>query len=229
MNLTPHIKHVVLALIIAATLLFGVWKVSAHLEGVNHDQVVLDKAKIDADLEKAKIQASQTNVDSIALQTQLSILTASNADLKANVLNLRAQLDMQRKKDDTLQPDDLLGRWATLLGTSPTEFKADSGGIKASLTASHATVDALEQIPVLQDEADKAAANSTEKDKTIGKQAQVITDTNNELVTAKKTIGDNIDKCTAEKKELKDKQAKRNVFVAVVGFLLGVVFKAKAI
>ncbi len=224
MILTPHSKHLILAAIAGVLVLLISWKVVAHLDGTAHDQAVLAKAQVDADFQKAKLQAGQTQADKTALQSQLNNLAASNANSRAEIQALRSQLADQRKQDTTLNPNDLAGRWATLIGTSATEIKASTNGIEASIPAAHATVDALEEVPELKEEAKKQAANSVEKDNTLQSQQKLIASTEAELGTCKKTVVDQDTACKAEIKAVKATARKHAVWSAIGGFIGGLLF-----
>lgn len=223
MVLSPHLKHVILGFILAVVVLAVSWKVVSHLDGVAHDQAVLAKAKLDADLQLAKTQAAQTQTDKTALQNQLNSLVASNAQLQASVAALRSQLANQRKTDATLAPDALAARWGTLLSLPPTEIKPTADGLLASAVAAHATVDALEELPVLKQEEKEAIANSADKDSVIQSQKKVIADSETELLTCKKTITDQDTACKKEIKAVKAAARKHNFMSALGAFIGGFV------
>lgn len=225
--ISAHEKHIILGVIVAVVLLVGSWKVIAHLDGVAHDQAVLAKAKVDADKELAKTQAVQSATDKADLQKQLNSLAASNASLQASVAALRSQLANQRKQDAALAPDALADRWATLINVQSTEIKPAADGITASVTAAHATVDALEELPVLRQEEKNAIVNSANKDAVILKQQKVQQDTDAELVTCKKTTTDQDIACKKEISAIKAAARKHSFIYSAVAFVAGIIFKTK--
>lgn len=224
MTLTAHSKHVILAVIISIFLLLVSYKLVAHFDGIAHDQAVLAKSQVDADLQKAKIQAGQTAQANQALQVQLTALAASNANLASRVSSLQNQLVNQRKQDDTLNSNDLAIRWATLLGTSPSEIKPSANGIETTSSAAHSTVNALEEIPVIKQEEQALRDNSVEKDKTIQSQKNSLDSTTAELTTCKKTVVDQDTACKAEVKAVKAAARKHAVWSAIGGFIGGLIF-----
>lgn len=229
MNLTPHIKHVILALIIAASILLLTWKIAAHNEAVDHDQVVLDKAKVDADVEKAKLQANQTAQANADLKNQMAALVASNNKLRADVATLQTTLANQKKQNDSATPSQLADRWCVLIALNGCNFTSTESNITAPLPEAHATVNALEEVPALRQENKLLTDNSAEKDKTISKQQLSLSSTQSELDTCKVTIQDKDNLCKKQISELKAKAVKRNVVLSVISFISGIIFKTKVL
>ena len=224
--MSPHIKHLAIAALVAVVVLLCVWKVIAYAGNTAHDARVLAEAQLKEDLEKAKVQAQATAQDKQALQGQLNALAASNDALRRDLASLRAQLADQRARNDSLAPDALSERWSMLLGL-PGQIQPSAGGIVASLPAAHATVNQLEEIPILKAEAQKTAANSSQKDATIGRLQAVQLDLENELATCKKTVADSAKLCDAKVSEQKAKGRKRNVVVAVLAAVGGFLIRSK--
>ncbi len=227
MILTPHLKHLILAVIAGVLILLISWKVIAHLDGTAHDQAVLAKAQVDADLQKAKLQSQQTQVDKTALQNQLNILAQSNANLASKVSSLQNQLSDQRKQDASLNPNDLAGRWAGLVGFAPSEIQPTLTGLSVSLNASHSTVDALEEIPVIKQEEQALKDNSVQKDNTIGSLQKTLGSTEAELNTCKQTVKDQDVACKAEIKAVKAAERKHNVWATIGGIIVGIFVEKK--
>lgn len=225
--MSPHIKHLLIAALVAVVVLGVTWKVLAHFDGKAHDARVLAEQTLKEDLDKAKVQAAATASDKQALQGQLSALTASNDALRRDLASLRAQLANQRQQNDAMAPDALSARWSMLIGTPAGEVTPAANGLNVTLPAAHQTVNQLEEIPVLKAEAQKTAANSSQKDATIGRLQTVQLDLENELATCKKTVADSGKLCDAKVAEQKAKARKRNVVVAVLAAIGGFLIRSK--
>ncbi len=224
MALTVHSKHVILAAIIAIVLLLVSWKIVAHYDGLAHDSAVLAKAQVDADLQKSKIQASQTASDKADLKKQVDILTQSNIITKNELASIRSKLDDQKAKNVTLSSVDLAARWETLLSLDSAEMKPQSDGIFVTMIGARTTVNALEELPALRQEIEKKDVNSKEKDNTISSLQKSLGSTEAELTTCKKTVIDQDDSCKKQIKDIKAQARKHSVWAALGGFVGGLIF-----
>jgi hypothetical protein len=221
MTITPHLKHVILAILAAGMILLITWKVLAHMDLVDHDQVVLAQQQLKVDQQTAKTQAATTKTDDSALQRQVNILTASNRALVTSVASLQQQLASQRSKDAAMAPDALSARWQSLINAG--SIQVQPSGILADLTASHATVDKLESLPVLRAELDQTKANSAQKDKAILGEQNLVADVQAELGTCKKVTQDADAACQAQIKEVKASARKRAFWYAIGSFISGII------
>lgn len=124
------------------------------------------------------------------LLTQLATQKANfDATLKANqaqVTLLLSQLKQRQVQDNALPLPELGARWSTLLNLPPAAIVATPDN-KLTLTsdASHATVNALEQLPVLTNQLSLATVNlagcqqvTAQQDKVIAGLNVQLTDTN---------------------------------------------------
>ena len=102
-----HIKHLLIAGLIAAVVLLAAWKTFAFYGAKAHDDRILAQEQLKEDLDKAKIQATATKADNQALQGQLNALQASNAALARDLASLRLTLANQRQADAAMPPDAL--------------------------------------------------------------------------------------------------------------------------
>lgn len=218
-------KHLVIVVVIAVAVLFIVFKVVSHFDGVAHDKRVLAEEQVKEDLQKAQLQAAQSKTDTAALQTQLNTLAASNQALQAGIAQLRSQLASQRQKDSVMPPSDLADRWHMLVPDGQIKLLPD--GLEADLPAAHATVSALEEIPVLKTEKERIENNSSLKDETISRALKVRDDKDAELVTCKKTLQDDENKYNEKIKEIRAKDLKRGMWATIGGFISGVIFGAR--
>lgn len=223
--MTAHVKHIILAAILAISGLLVTWKVLAHYDRVDKDEADIAKAQVAADIEKAQLQASQTKTDTTDLQNKINSLVASNASLKASLANLRSKLDSQRKQDDNLSLADLSTRWSMLTGVPGSEFQPNTTGVQVSSLGAHSTVNQLEELPVLKQELKDSQDNSSKKDDTLTSQQKVISDTQAELATCKKTLTDQEDSCQKKIDQINSDNRKHSFFYSVVSFLFGVLVK----
>lgn len=223
--MTAHVKHIILTVILAASGLLLTWKIIAHYDKVDKDQADLAKVQVQADIQKAQLQANQTKTDTTDLQSKINQLVASNNNLRAGLADLQSKLLSQRKQDDNLSLSDLSTRWSMLTGVPGSEFQPNPTGIQVSAAGSHATVNQLEELPVVQQELKLSQDNSSKKDDTIASQQKVITDAQAELTTCKKTVSDQEDSCKKQITELKASERKRNLIYSVISFALGWIVK----
>jgi hypothetical protein len=102
----------------------------------------------------AEQQAQADLVTNAQLQAQLAQVKAQ-ADLNQALLEgqlklLQSKTQRQIQVDKSLPNPDLANRWAVLANEQSTEFSATTSGITASTKAAQATVEALENIPLYQ-------------------------------------------------------------------------------
>lgn len=221
MTLTSHAKHLLLAAIASVVLLLVVWKMVNHADQVDHDQVVLAQQQLKADQLQAKAQAGTTATDTTALQKQVAALQQSNNALQASLGRLEAQLASQRQKDAAASPEALSARWRGLLGTG--QVTPQPNGLLADLPAAHATVDQLEQLPVMQQELREEQANSAQKDVVMAGDGKLLNDVKAELATCQKVQVDADTLCKAQVAEVKAKARKHTFIWAVATFIGGLI------
>lgn len=221
-----HLKHLLIAALIAAVVLVSAWKYFAFAGNVAHDQRVLAEEKLKNDLDTAKIQAQATATDKAALQAQLNALQASNAALQRDLATLRAQLANQRQQDAAMPPDALSLRWSGLINL-PGQIQPSGTGFNVTLEAGHETVREIEEIPVLQAEKAKLEENSGLKDTTLAQAKKTLASTSVELDTCKATVVDAQAACKAQIKEIQAKNKKRNIVVAVLAAIFGFAVRSK--
>jgi len=222
---SAHVKHLVIAALVAAVVLVGVWKILAYEGNIAHDQKTIAEEKLKNDLAIAKTQAQNTAASTAAFQQQIAGLTASNNALSHDVAALRASLDQQRGKDAQMPPSELATRWNMLLGVG--QIKPSADGMTADLPAAHETVSQLEEIPVLRKEKADIEANSSLKDQTLIQAQKTLLDTQTELGTCKNVIlPDTTKACQKEIADLKAqaRKGKFKTFIYGAATALGVFF-----
>jgi len=236
-------------LLIVIVLVIAGWFVSGKVEGViaAHDSKNLQAITLKAnnDLAAANSAAATAAQSAAAAQEQAAQYKALAAETEARdaayqqqIITLTASLTAQQKKDDSLSDPALAQRWASLLSLSPIAVTADpKGGLDVTDSASHQTVDALEQVPVLKSElsisnerlqdADSLLATSNAQVSTLNTE---VGNLNTEVSGLRLTITDDAVKCTDQIKVQHDKDVKaarkREKWIAIVSTILGVVARA---
>ena len=168
--------------IILALAAFGFFGYSKAITAWDHHEQRLDS-----------VAQQKVTADATANQQLLTQLAAQKANfdatLKANqalVTLLLSLLKARQVQDNALPLPDLGARWSTLLNLPPAAIVATPDN-KLTLTsdASHATVNALEQLPVLTNQLSLATANlagcqqvTAQQDKVIAGLNTQLTDTN---------------------------------------------------
>lgn len=242
--LLDHERLLCVALIIIAG-----WFVSGKVENIiaQHDnknlQAITLKANTDLaaantaaasaaqEAQTAKAQAAQYKA--LAAQTE-----ARDAAYQQQIITLTAALTAQQKKDDSLSDPALAQRWESLLSLAPSDVTVDpKSGLDVTDSASHKTVDALEQVPVLKSELSISNGQLQDADKLVSaSNAQVSTlntevgSLNTEVSGLHLVIADDAVKCTDQIKVQHDKDVKaarkREKWIAIVSTILGVVARA---
>jgi multidrug efflux pump subunit AcrA (membrane-fusion protein) len=212
--LKAHERIVIVVFVLAA----GVWGWSRW---VNYDA-----AKKDAALAAAQAQAKQSDTelanlasqsaqDAAQYQALLSALQSQNASLQASLTQMAGYLQRRQAVDTALPLPALAERWGQLVGAEPGDLTATTNGIVASTATSHSTVNALEQVPVLQDEL-KAQTQISQNNGDMLNSCQVLSkDLTAQVAACKADVTAHDKACEAQVSALKADavKAKRNWFV----------------
>lgn len=161
-KLSSHIKlhHTLIKAILAIAL---IWGISGKIQKswANHEQHVFDKSSAELQVKEqaasdAAKQASVQAAANVQLAAQYAALVkkvdTENAVLEKANEDLRGQLKNQQAIDTTLPLEDLSKRWQTLASLQPADVTAGEGIVTVSPAGAHATVSALENVPVLTQE-----------------------------------------------------------------------------
>lgn len=144
-----------LALVLAAVVIFGVANRIQSIEA-RHDDTALyeSQAASKAQAQKDAAIAAQVAEDKATFAALQAKIDAQNAALIQANASLASALTKQQKADDVLTTSQLLTRWEALVPTVKFDGApvTSDGGVGVSPANAHATVDALEQIPVLTQE-----------------------------------------------------------------------------
>jgi hypothetical protein len=213
-------EKLILALIAAGVLWFSLGKI----EGViaKHDEATLKATTLLAtnDATKNAALAAQAAVDKAAYAALAAKVDAENAALVNANATLAAALTKQQKTDATLPPDQLVARWNTLVPDASVQVAVDGNVILPSLGAT-ATVQQLEQVPVLQTELSNSNTEKQNVDALLLSSNGEVSVLNTQVGQLQKTIVDDKAQCTDQLKVQADKAHKRERWYAIIGAILG--------
>lgn len=134
-----------------------------------HDQRIASKAA-----QVVQIDAVN-NKDLTAQLTQLKATTdQQNAALNLKIQSELTQLQKQQQQDAAATQQQILDRWKLLLPLKPGAVTAVNGVDQLTPDAANQTVQALEQIPILQSEVHDLNTKILADDAIIGKQDDLI-------------------------------------------------------
>ena len=161
-----------------------------------HDQHVANTAagKVESDTTTNKVltdQLAQMKADAD------SHAAALDAEIKQAAINLQRQ----QAVDAQSTQQQILDRWKLLLPLKPGAVQSSGGNDILTPEAANQTVQALEKIPVLESQVTDLNSKILIDDQIIGKQDDLITGLNTQLVDEKKshTADVNLEKVKAKK------------------------------
>ncbi len=193
-----------------------------------HDNAVLQQAKIttDSQLKVTQAQAAQVQADEAQREALQAKLEAMNAQLVAANTQLATALATRQKTDAALPITDLAARWNILVPVAtPTVTPT---GLSVSQTGAVATVQALEQVPVLQTQLSNEIQLKQNDDQLLTVDAKSIADLNTQVAGAFKLDTDHQAQCVAQINVVKAEAAKSKRRWGKFGFVIGVITGAFA-
>jgi hypothetical protein len=213
--LIDHERLLIVA-IAALVIYLGYVKVTNIL--ANHDSAQLQQAQIVASQQATQnaALAKQAQDDAVQLKALTDKLEAQNQQLANANTTLATALSQHQRTDATLPPSDLAQRWAQLIPNMPAAGVTVSpdNTMKVTQAGAVATVQQLEQVPVLKQEFDNETAQKNNDDQLLGAANKSIGDLNLQVVGLNKQITDNAAVCAAQIKVVKDdaRKSKRKWF-----------------
>lgn len=140
-----------------------------------------------------------------------------NAQIDTEIKQALSNLQKQQVLDSASTQQQILDRWKLLLPLKPGAVQANGTNDVLTAEAANQTVQALEQIPVLQTQVGDLNSKILIDDGIIGKQDDLIVGLNTQLVDEKKshTADVNLEKVKAKKSFVKGLK---------IGFVAGAVF-----
>jgi len=222
--LSPHVKHLIIAALVAVVVLGVTWKVIASQDQRDHDKVVLAQHQLELDAKTQKAAENQAQTDKLAYDSVKAQMASQNAQLLGQIASLRASLQAQQDRDRALPPSELAERHIGLIGGVPGDVTPAANGILMTIPAARQTVVMLEEIP-----SDRATIKGQEQlianEKTeLSSLQTALTSSGAALDACKATQSSAALACKAELAEVKASARKRNIVIAVLaavgGFLL---------
>lgn len=213
-----HEKLFLLA-IAGLVLWFSIGKIDTLI--ANHDAANLTQAKVIAaeDASKTAAIAAQSAEQAAQYQALAAKLNAQNAALVQANVQATLALAQRQKTDAGLPPSELANRWTVLVPQAKPTVTAT--GIAVDTPSAIATVQALEQVPVLQ----KQLAN---KDTELGNAQNLLTASNGQVTTLNTEVGslhvqivDNAKVCTAQIAVVKAEARKSKRRWFIIGYVAG--------
>jgi hypothetical protein len=227
--LESYIKFVkahetILMVVLAAGLVFGVAgkvesTIAAH-DNVEYGKALLaDKAQADAN---AAI-AAQVASDRIAFDALQAKMQAQDAALIQANTALSTALAKQQKTDDVMTTSQLIARWQTLVPQAKFDGApmTPDGGVDVSPANAHATVDVLEQVPVLTQQLANSTQQTTDALSLLSADAKQVSDLNTEVSGLKLKAVDDAQVCKEQVKVAKDAARKGRRKWFEIGFVTG--------
>jgi len=205
---------------IAAVLL---WFAVGHVENIiaRHDEANLNQAKVVAQSQAEKTAAI---AEQVAQQyAQYAALAAkvqqqNDALMQANVA-LSTALAKQQKTDAGLPPSELANRWAVLVPQAKPTVTAT--GIAVDTPSAIATVQALEQVPVLTAQVANQSKELSNAQALVTAEGDQVKTLNTEVGSLNLQLADNQKVCDARVKVESDKVRKARRRWFVIGWVTG--------
>jgi hypothetical protein len=210
-----HERHL-LILAAGVVLWVGIGKVDTLI--LHHDQAGLQQAQIVA------AQQAQKNAEVLAVVQQQAVdlkalndrVLSQQAALEQANVNLANALIQQKKTDATLPPTELAARWNTLVPAALVSVTPN--GVSLSLPGAVATVQTLEEVPVLTQQLNGVKQELIGEKQIAAQQESRITSLNTLVAGKDASLKDAEKVCTEQIKVVKDeaRKSKRKWFVAGV-------------
>ena len=157
-------------------------------------------------------------------QQTIAQLSQQNAQLSATVLARNAATTKQQVVDKTLPLPDLASRWHALTpNTQFTDFKAIPDGVQVSDAGARATVQALEQVPVLSANYKDLEQVSSNQKAEIDSASNLIAQGKSEITGLKSQLVDSDKACKAQITAVKADARKGKLQWFKWGFITGFV------
>lgn len=212
-------------LIITVLSLLLVWGVSGKIEGVflAHDTATLnaEKASLAAQVEKNEAIAKTVSEQSAAYATLLAQANEQQAAIARMNAQLTAALAKQQQTNNNMTLPELAGRWMTLVPKASGGLSINNGQMLIADSAAHATVNELEQVPVLQQQLSNATVEKETVDKLLVASNGRVDTLNSRVEGLTLQIGDSDKVCKAQIAVVKAQARKQKRWIFVVGYISG--------
>lgn len=215
-----HLALLAVVIILAVGSVYFIEKVIAdhdHERAIELQSIAQQIAQQNQTLQQqTKAQIDSLTQTNLALQQEIGSL--------ANAIATRdSQLQKTQQQVPTLTPDQLSAEWSTRIKNAG-KITPTPNGYTADQAAAVATVQALESVPVLeQDKHDLQTANANLTNQVANSESKYD-------LEVKAHVSDNtscqadLKSANAQLKDVKAQNRKRNIILAIIGFAAGVVF-----
>ena len=212
-------ERLLLVAVAGVVLWFGIGKIDTLI--ANHDNANLQQARVVAQAQEDKTNAlaAQMAQQSAQYQALATKLDAQNAALVAANTQLATALAKQQHTDATLPPNELASRWTVLVPqASPT---VTATGIAVPEAGAVATVQQLEQVPVLSTQLQNERTQLENTQSLVSAEGQQVATLNAEVGSLRLQQADNAKVCSTQIATIKAqaRQSKRRWFL--IGFVSG--------
>jgi hypothetical protein len=219
--MTPHVKHLIIAGLVVASVLGITWKVIASQDQQAHDKVVLAEHQLQLDQSAQKAAETQAQTDSKAYQALKQQMDVQNAALNGQIALLRASLSDRQARDAALPVPELGERLSELVGAVPGDVKALPDGLSLTTAASRKTVQMLEEVPVSREVIANDEKILTNTKLELASVQTALTSSETALNACKTTAVSADLACKAQISQEKAKGRKRNIIIAIVAAIFG--------
>ena len=210
----------ILALVLATVVIFGITNRIQSIEA-KHDDTNLQTAQSAsaAQAQKDAAIAAQVAEDTATFAALQAKIDAQNAALVQANASLAAALTKQQKVDASLPLPELANRWTALVPIA--KPVATPNGITLDSTSATATVEQLEQVPVLQSELTNEQTLVVNGNALAVAQTKQVTDLTAEVSGLQLKAVDDAKTCQDQIKVVKDSARKSKKHWYEFGFVSG--------
>lgn len=221
-------ENLIIVIILAVLLWWG-WGKFAQMR-IDHDAAQLKQVMAVATQQATQdtALAQQALVDKAQLQALADKVAAQNAQLVATNAALASALNQRRHTDAALPPPVLVQRWTQITPGMPpngvmvtTDNMTRIPTIVVTQAGAVATVQQLEQVPVLQQELNDETAQKDNDDQLLASSHQDIATLSEQVTGLNQQVVDNQNVCTDQIKLVKAQAAKSKRRWFVIGYVAG--------
>jgi hypothetical protein len=212
-------ERLLLVAVAGLVLWFGIGRVDSLIAA--HDNANLTQVKVVAQsqADKTAALAAQVEQQSAQYQALATKLDAQNAALVAANTQLATALAQQQRTDAGLPPSELAQRWNTLVPSA--NVTVSTNGETLPTSGAIATVQSLEQVPVLQKQLGNTQDELKSAQQLLGLSQNENTTLNSEVSSLNVQLKDNQTVCNQQIAVIKaeGRRSKRRWFA--IGFVSG--------
>lgn len=216
-------ERIVITFLVLASLVFLGNKFLTNRANVDNLKAQQTQAQLVDQQNTNKQLAAQVQQTASQYQNLIASLSQQNAKLVASISSRNASLAAQQTTDKTLPPNELAIRWADLGGFDPQDLNVQSAGILANDTAVVATVQQLEQVPVLTQNVKDANIEENNTKTELSSANTLIGQQKEDISGLNIQITDDQTACKAEVTAVKAAARKGKVKSFLYGFGIGFV------